>query len=314
LANNRIKTVVEDLEKTLLAFMRKHRITRDEYRHATDILVAAVKAGEESLLYDVLLEAKATDIGNVGREGSPEAIEGPFYIPSAPRLEPPYVLPQRPNEAGDVLFFRGRVTGLGGRPLAGVELDLWHADADGPYSNIHPGIPDWNLRGPLYTDDNGWYEVKTVVPPPYEIPKSGPTGRVLNALGRHFFRPAHLHVKVRHRDHREMTSQIYFQGGRYLEKRCRERRSGRARGFTRLAREPGRSRSTPCDETVPRAPLRFCACASRRAPRDRASCTAMLRPVDRVMAVGPRFPTSRSYNRTRGSSFKSRRRTLCSLA
>lgn len=218
MSNDRIKTVVEDLERVLIAFMRKHRITHDEYRAATDILVETVKAGEESLLYDVFLEAEATDIGNVGRDGSPEAIEGPFCIPGAPQLERPYVLPQRPDERGDVLFFNGRVTDTSGRPLANAELDVWHADADGLYSNIHPNVPDWNLRGRFYTDASGWYEVRTIVLPLYEIPKDGPTGRMLNAIGRHFFRPAHLHVKVRDDRHGEMTSQRYFKGGKYLER------------------------------------------------------------------------------------------------
>ena len=49
--NDRVKTVVEDLERLLLDFMRKHRITHHEYRRATDILVGTVKAGEESLLW-----------------------------------------------------------------------------------------------------------------------------------------------------------------------------------------------------------------------------------------------------------------------
>ena len=217
MSKDRIKIVVEDLERLLLDFMRKHGITHDEYRIATDILVSTVKAGEESLLYDVFLEAEATDIDNIGREGSPEAIEGPFYLPGAPRLEPPYVVPQRSNEAGDVLFFRGRITDPEGEPLSGVELDLWQADADGLYSNIHPGIPDWNLRGRLCSDAKGSYEVQTILPPPYEIPKTGPTGRVLSALGRHFFRPAHLHVKVRHPGYGELTSQIFFHGGDYLD-------------------------------------------------------------------------------------------------
>ncbi|RZL71720.1 MAG: 6-chlorohydroxyquinol-1,2-dioxygenase, partial [Rhodococcus sp. (in: high G+C Gram-positive bacteria)] len=61
------------------------------------------------------------------------------------------------------------------------------------------------------------FQVRTILPPPYEIPKDGPTGTVLRALGRHFFRPAHLHIKLRHRDCEEMTSQLYFQGGEYLD-------------------------------------------------------------------------------------------------
>jgi len=217
MTNDRVRTVVDDLERMLVEFIRKHRITHEEYRAATDVIVAEVQAGEASLLFDVFLEAAATDVGNEGREGSIEAIEGPFYFPGAPWLQgPPYVLTQRPDEAGVPLVFHGRVTTEAGRPLAGVELDLWHADAAGLYSQIHPGIPDWNLRGRFRADDEGHFEVTTIVPPPYEIPKDGPTGTVLTALGRHFFRPAHLHVKLRHEYFGERTSQLYFQGGEYL--------------------------------------------------------------------------------------------------
>jgi catechol 1,2-dioxygenase len=212
----RTRTILEDLEQTLLQFMRKHKITHDEYRRATDILVGTVKAGEGSLLYDVFFEAEATDIGNISCQGSVEAIEGPFYLPNAPRLEMPYVLPQRSDEAGDVLLFLGRVTSPDGTPLAGVELDMWQADAEGRYSNIHPGAPEWNLRGRFDSGPDGTFDVQTIVPPPYEIPKDGPTGVILNTLGRHFFRPAHLHLKVRHPQYCELISQLYFEGGDYL--------------------------------------------------------------------------------------------------
>jgi catechol 1,2-dioxygenase len=189
MTNDRVLSVVEDLERTLLEFIRKHRITHEEYRRATDLIVAEVKAGEESLLFDVFLEAQATDVGNLGRRGSPEAIEGPFYLPGAPQLSSPYVMPQRPDEAGDPLIFHGRIKSTDGVSLAGVELDMWQADAAGHYSNIHPGIPDWNLRGRFHSAADGTFEVTTIVPPPYEIPKHGPTGSVLHALGRHFYRP-----------------------------------------------------------------------------------------------------------------------------
>jgi catechol 1,2-dioxygenase len=214
---DRARIILEDLERTLLHFIRKHKITHDEYRCATDSLVASVKAGEGSLLYDVFVEAAATDTGNIGNGGSLEAIEGPFYLPNAPWLEAPYVLPQRFDEAGDVLFFRGRVMLTDGTLLAAVELDMWQADAEGLYSNIHPNIPEWNLRGRFRSGNDGTFEVQTIVPTPYEIPKDGPTGIVLKILERHFFRPAHLHIKVRHPRYRSLTSQVYFEGGDYLQ-------------------------------------------------------------------------------------------------
>ncbi|KAB0508993.1 catechol 1,2-dioxygenase [Pseudomonas moorei] len=217
MSNARLAELVSALESELLDFMERHQVNHDEYRAATDLIVSSIKQGEESLLFDVFFEARATDTGNVDREGSPEAIEGPFYVPNAPFLPAPSVMPQRPNEAGVILFFTGEVRDAKGNPISEMEIDLWHADAEGLYSNIHPGIPDFNLRGRFNTDSDGKFEVKTILPPPYEIPKSGPTGYVLSQLGRHFFRPAHLHMKLRHPNHVEMTSQLYFAGGDYLK-------------------------------------------------------------------------------------------------
>jgi catechol 1,2-dioxygenase len=217
MSDQRLLEVVEDVERTLLELFRKHRVTHDEYRAATDLLIASIKEGEESLLFDVFFEAEATDAANSGRVGSPAAIEGPFYLAGAPYLPAPCVMPQRPDERGEPLTFRGTVSSTEGAPLARAELDIWHADAAGLYSNVHPGIPDWNLRGRLLTGEAGSFEVQTILPPPYEIPKNGPTGRVLSGLGRHFFRPAHLHLKVRAAHHEELTSQLYFAGGEYLD-------------------------------------------------------------------------------------------------
>jgi catechol 1,2-dioxygenase len=217
MSDQRLLDVVGDIERTMLELIRKHRVTHEEYRAATDLVIASIQEGEESLLFDVFFEAEATDVGNVGRVGSPAAIEGPFYIAGAPYLQRPYVMPQRPDERGEPLILRGTVSSTEGAPLAGAELDVWHADAEGLYSNIHPGIPNWNLRGRLHTSEDGSFEVRTILPPPYEIPKHGPTGRVLSGLGRHFFRPAHVHLKVRAPRHEELTSQLYIAGGEYID-------------------------------------------------------------------------------------------------
>ena len=77
--NERVLAVISDLERTLVEFIRKHRITHEEYRQATDLIIAEVRAGEESLLFDVFLEAAATDVGNISRNGSMEAIEPWFW-------------------------------------------------------------------------------------------------------------------------------------------------------------------------------------------------------------------------------------------
>jgi hypothetical protein len=69
MTSERIRTVVEDLERAMLEFICKHNITHDEYRSATNLIIDEVEAGVASLLFDVFLEAAATDVGNVGRVG-----------------------------------------------------------------------------------------------------------------------------------------------------------------------------------------------------------------------------------------------------
>ena len=220
--DNRVCHLVKGLELTLTDFIRDRGVTHAEYRRAIDVIVASVKAGEASLLFDVFLEAASVDVDNARQRGTTEAIEGPFYIPGAPMLKPPYQLPQRVDEGGQALIFNGRVIDVDGEPIAHAELDIWQADAAGRYSNVRyssafPAIPAWNLRGRLKTEPDGSFTVTTILPPPYEIPKHGPTGTVLAAIGRHVYRPAHLHVKVRHPEHRELTVQLYFRGGPYLD-------------------------------------------------------------------------------------------------
>jgi len=217
MTEQRAQVLLEDLEKVLQDFIHKHRVTHDEYRVATEVLVETVRAGEESMLFDVFLEAAATDVDNIVKAGSMASIEGPFYLPDAPVLQPPYVLPQRADEQGDVLIFYGTVTGAEGKPLAGAELDMWQADAKGHYSNIHPDVPPLNLRGRFHTDADGNFEVRTILPSAYPIPQDGPTGIVLNVLGRPFFRPAHLHLKLRHPGYEELISQLYFSGDQWLD-------------------------------------------------------------------------------------------------
>ena len=213
----RARYLVEEFERAAIDFIQKHKVSHDEFRVATTLLLDSIKSGEESLLFDVFLAAAAMDTENHDRDGSPEGIEGPFYFPGAPELGAPFKLTQRPDEKGELLFFKGVVTSASGAPLRGAELDIWQADADGEYSKINPTLPEWNLRGRLSTDENGAFEVQSILPPPYEIPKNGPTGQVLELLGRHCFRPAHLHVKVRAEGHKELTSQLYFEGGDYLD-------------------------------------------------------------------------------------------------
>jgi catechol 1,2-dioxygenase len=126
-------------------------------------------------------------------------------------------MPRRPDEAGDPLLFTGRVVSSDGTPLAGAELDVWHADAKGLYSGFDPSLPEGILRGKVYTDDDGRFELRTVVPAPYTVPHDGPTGQMISACGWHPWRPAHIHLLVSADGHQVLTSQLYMEGDQYLD-------------------------------------------------------------------------------------------------
>jgi catechol 1,2-dioxygenase len=214
--NPRLAEVYSDLLENLETLIKKHRITFEEYRQATGFLVEAGKQGEIPLLMDVLLSVAVDDVNYSADGGTESNVEGPFYVPDAPMLEPPFELPRRADEPGDDLLFSGSVLSVDGKPLSGAVVDIWQADADGKYSRFFAGIPSNNLRGRLKTDAKGHFEVHTVVPASYEIPKAGPTGQLLAALGKPAFRPAHIHVKVFHPECLPLTTQIYFEGDPWL--------------------------------------------------------------------------------------------------
>ena len=55
------------------------------------------------------------------------------------------------------------MTGADGSPLAGAVLDVWHADAEGFYSGFHPDLPAGIFRGKVIADEEGRYEVNTIL-------------------------------------------------------------------------------------------------------------------------------------------------------
>jgi catechol 1,2-dioxygenase len=217
-SQQRLEAIFVDVRGALIEVIRRHRVTWEEYRAATSWLEqAGSQAHEIPLLLDVFLSPAVDDINAPGNGSTESNVEGPFYIPGAAVLEPPYALPQRTDEPGDVLFFSGTVKAADGSALARAQLDVWQSDSEGRYSYIHPDVPPGNLRGRLLTDAQGAFELRTVIPAPYEIPTGGATGQLVAALGRTAFRPAHIHVKVSREGFRPLTTQIYFEGDPWLD-------------------------------------------------------------------------------------------------
>jgi catechol 1,2-dioxygenase len=216
--NARVQAIFTDVLDSLLGIIRKHQVTWEEYRVATEWLSQAGNQGYEiPLMLDVFLSTTVDDVNYAAQGGTESNVEGPFYVPDAQLLERPYVLPQRQGEPGERLVFSGTVRSTDGSALAGALVDVWQASAGGEYSNFHPSVPEGNLRGRLATDANGRFEFETIVPPSYGIPDAGATAQLLTALGRHLIRPGHIHFKVSHPACRALTTQIYFEGDPFID-------------------------------------------------------------------------------------------------
>lgn len=216
-STERVNTVVSELISAAHDIVRRHHLTYPEYDALKAWLIQVGLDGEWPLFLDVFLEHAVEQEVNAERPGSKGTIEGPYYVPGAPSLPAQTTLPMREDEPGTPLRFAGRVQRVDGGAIDNATIDIWHADDAGFYSQFAPGLPEWNLRGVVHADGQGRFDITTIVPAPYQIPTDGATGNLLAAAGWNAWRPAHLHVKVSAPGYRLITSQLYFDGGEYLQ-------------------------------------------------------------------------------------------------
>jgi protocatechuate 3,4-dioxygenase beta subunit len=216
----RLREVVDGLMAAVHGAISDLGVTEEEWRAGLEYLTRVGTADEFVLLSDalhvsVLVDALAHE--NTAGGGTASNVEGPFYKPGAPMLVRPYLI-AGDEEPGEWLFVSGDVVDAAtGDAIPGAVLDVWQANDAGRYDLQDPSLGDFHLRGRMAVDDDGGYEFRTVVPPPYEIPKDGPVGELLRALGRHAFRPAHLHIKVTADGYAPLTTMVFFEGGDYLD-------------------------------------------------------------------------------------------------
>jgi protocatechuate 3,4-dioxygenase beta subunit len=63
----------------------------------------------------------------------------------------------------------------------------------------------------------GTYRFRTIMPVSYPIPDDGPAGQLLGAMGRHPFRPAHIHFMISAPGYRSLVTHLFFEGDEFLE-------------------------------------------------------------------------------------------------
>ena len=110
------------------------------------------------------------------------------------------------------------MTDTEGRPIAGALLDIWQSNEDGFYDVQQKGVqPEMNLRGVFTTDADGRFWFRSAKPRYYPIPNDGPVGQLLESLGRHPYRPAHIHFIVGADGFRPITTHIFAPDSPYLQ-------------------------------------------------------------------------------------------------
>jgi protocatechuate 3,4-dioxygenase beta subunit len=137
-----------------------------------------------SLLVDAIDHPKPP----ASTEGS---VLGPFHTHEAEDMTHGSEMSQDPE--GEPCLVLCTVKDVSGNPISGVKIDIWETDSTGHYDVQHADRDGPDGRCVMKSDDGGIFWFKAIVPVPYPIPHDGPVGKLLKLLGRHPWRPAHMH-------------------------------------------------------------------------------------------------------------------------
>jgi catechol 1,2-dioxygenase len=220
--NPRTKAIVNRVMRDLFYTIEDLDVQPDEFWTALNYLGEAGKSGELGLLaaglgFEHFLDLRMDEAeAKAGLEGgTPRTIEGPLYVAGAPESVGHARLDDG-TDPGETLVMRGRVFGEDGAPLKDSLVEVWHANHLGNYSYFDASQPAFNLRRTIRTDGAGNYSFSSVVPVGYSVPPAGKTQQLLDQLGRHGHRPAHIHFFVSAPGYRKLTTQINIDGDPYL--------------------------------------------------------------------------------------------------
>ena len=222
-ANPRLRELMQSLVTHLHGFAVETSLTEDEWRQLIAILTATGDITDErrqefilwsdALGLSMLVDSLAHELPAGATEST---VIGPFYVPGSPLREYGESMVQEEG-AGVPAWVYGRVLDVDGNPIAGAELDVWQNGADMLYAVQRPEAEEDHLRGRYLTRDDGTYAFVAVRPVPYPIPHDGPVGRMLEATGRHPWRPAHIHIIVRAPGYKTVTTHVFDATSKYLD-------------------------------------------------------------------------------------------------
>ena len=212
----RFRVLLGAAVRHLHAFVRETALTDAEFQQACAV-IARLGQATSATHNEVVLAAGSLGLsslvclvnnGDGGRVPTTANMLGPFWRPGAPRMADGASI-VRSATAGDPIAVTAWVKDATGAPVAGADVDVWHASTAGLYENQDAGQADMNLRGTFTTDPQGRVRFRSVKPAGYPIPVDGPVGDLLRAQGRGNLRPAHIHFLVHKPGFKTQFSQVY---------------------------------------------------------------------------------------------------------
>jgi hydroxyquinol 1,2-dioxygenase len=221
--NPRVREVSDALVRHLHAFIREVEPTIGEWEASIRFLTETGKMCSDTrqefiLLSDTLGVSMLVDAINhrLPKGATETTVLGPFYVENAPEMQ--HGSDIAGGMKGKPMLVMGSVGSVDGRPLAGAIVDTWHSDDDGFYDVQHlEEVGGLKLRGRFRTDERGRFHFWSVVPQFYPIPNDGPVGNMLEAQGRHPYRPAHVHFMIAVPGFEKLVTHVFIAGDKYLD-------------------------------------------------------------------------------------------------
>ena len=215
----RTKEILTSLAKHLHDFAREVNLTHDEWRAGLEIMkwtgdITTDERNEFVLMSDVLGLSSLVDMLHSKEEATSSSVLGPFHVSNAPALA--LGGDMKKDFGGEVLLVEGHVTDTDGNPIPEATIDLWQTAPNGLYSSQDPEQDIYSFHGLMKPDEKGWYGFTTVKPVEYTVPTDGPVGKLLEAAGRHPWRPSHLHYIIKAPGYKTLVTEVFPDDDPYL--------------------------------------------------------------------------------------------------
>lgn len=216
----RTREIMSSLVQHLHDFARETNLTHDEWRTGIAFLegCAAIESEDRHefvLASDILGLSSLVDMLHSRPDATSSSVLGPFHVSGAPPL--PVGGDMKRDFGGPVLLAEGVIRDTDGNPIPGAEIDIWQTAPNGLYASQDEAQDTYSFHGLMTVGEDGRYAFTTVKPVEYTVPTDGPIGAILDACGRHPWRPSHLHYIVKAPGYRDLVTEIFPDDDPYLD-------------------------------------------------------------------------------------------------